>query len=145
MSTSLSIASGVVSITSMSLTDSGISLFIYQVVASSYLLPADLEEAANAVTSKSGWFSSNWMNLCPTIPVAPSTPTFTISNTYSNPKTSFILLTIPFSAFGMYLIALITPAINTSLVCAWCLSSILSPSPTNITVWSPTMSPPRMA
>ena len=41
---------------------------------------------------------------------------FTIDNTYSNPKTSFILLTIPDSASGMYRIALITPAIKTSLV-----------------------------
>jgi len=47
----------------MSLTESGISLSRYHVVASSYLLPADLEDAANAVISKSGWLSSNWINL----------------------------------------------------------------------------------
>ena len=54
ISTSLSICAGSVSITVMSLTDSGISLFIYQVVASSYFLPADLPEAASAAISKSG-------------------------------------------------------------------------------------------
>ena len=40
-------------------------------MASVYFLPADLSEAAIWVTSNHGWSSSDWMNSCPTEPVAP--------------------------------------------------------------------------
>ena len=63
ISTSLSIFAGSVSITSMSFTSSGIASFKYQVVASSYLLPADFPEAARAAISKSGCPASREMNL----------------------------------------------------------------------------------
>ena len=44
--------------------------------ASAYFWPAELALAATSVTSYQGWFSSSATNRWPTIPVAPSTPTF---------------------------------------------------------------------
>ena len=39
------------------------------------VFPCERSEAASAVISNCGWFSSNWMKRCPTMPVAPSIPT----------------------------------------------------------------------
>ncbi len=44
--------------------------------ASAYLCPAELALAATSATSYQGWFSSSDTNRCPTMPVAPRTPTF---------------------------------------------------------------------
>jgi hypothetical protein len=43
--------------------------------ASRYGRPADLALAATAVSRNQGWASSRETNRCPTIPVAPRTPT----------------------------------------------------------------------
>src|SRR6267378_2424762 len=56
-------------------TRSGIAVFNRQRAASAYGRPSERSEAANQVTSNHGWFSSNWINRCPTMPVAPRIPT----------------------------------------------------------------------
>src|SRR5688572_3584097 len=43
--------------------------------ASAYRFPAELGLAATAASSNHGWFSRRATNRCPTIPVAPRTPT----------------------------------------------------------------------
>jgi aspartate-semialdehyde dehydrogenase len=44
--------------------------------ASEYCLPIERSEAVSTPTSNQGCCANNWMNLWPTAPVAPSTPTF---------------------------------------------------------------------
>ena len=63
------------------LTASGIGVSIFQrsPTASSYVLPALRGLAATVTTSNHGWFSRSEINLCPTIPVAPRIPTFNLS------------------------------------------------------------------
>ena len=69
----------------------GVSNFHLPSTASSYGLPALRSDAASALISNQGWSSSDWMNLCPTIPVAPKIPTFIFSIIYS-PTNSIVIL-----------------------------------------------------
>src|SRR5438270_6797978 len=66
--------SGEASDTGIFATRSGIGVFSFQRAASAYGRPAERSEAANHATSNQGCCSSNWMNLWPTIPVAPRIP-----------------------------------------------------------------------
>src|SRR5215470_848125 len=67
--------SGAAADTRMLATREGTRVFNRQRAASAYGLPSDRSEAASQATSNHGWCSSNWINRCPTMPVAPRTPT----------------------------------------------------------------------
>src|SRR6266702_85103 len=58
-------------------TPAGIWVGCFQLVPRAYDFPADRANAPRACTTKYGWFSRRAMNRCPTVPVAPSTPTLT--------------------------------------------------------------------
>jgi hypothetical protein len=70
--------SGSQGFTSMSRTPEGIGVVCFQFVARWYAFPADRADAPRACTTKYGWVSRRAMKRCPTVPVAPSTPTLTI-------------------------------------------------------------------
>src|SRR5512133_1901735 len=67
--------SGAAAETRMLATREGIGVFNRQRAASAYGLPSERSDAASHVTSNHGWCSSIWINRCPTMPVAPRTPT----------------------------------------------------------------------
>src|SRR5882757_8510031 len=53
----------------------GIAVFNRQRAASAYGRPSERSDAASQEISNHGWFSNNWINRCPTMPVAPRIPT----------------------------------------------------------------------
>src|SRR5208282_6167753 len=56
-------------------TGAGMEVFKRQRAASAYARPSDRSDAASHDTSNHGCCSSIWINLCPTMPVAPRIPT----------------------------------------------------------------------
>ena len=66
---------GLHSTTTTSLTTPGIGVACFQFAASLYLLPALLGDAPRALITNHGCAANNVTKRCPTVPVAPSTPT----------------------------------------------------------------------
>lgn len=67
--------SGLHSCTTIERTAEGIGVDCFQFTAFWYCFPADLGDAPRAWITNQGWFDKRVMNLWPTVPVAPSTPT----------------------------------------------------------------------
>jgi len=58
-------------------TPDGMGVVCFQFVAIAYVFPADRADAPRACTTKYGWSTRRAIKRCPTVPVAPSTPTLT--------------------------------------------------------------------